>query len=529
MNFHTLGKLIVLICLLINLAGCASTSPLPDSTKSRDKKTNEPYGVSSSNPIAIDAGMRVLENGGNAVDAAIAISYVLGVVEPFGSGLGGGGGMLIAPVSGEPHFIDYRETAPSTTEGESYSGIPGLVAGMQYAHDQYGSLTMKTLLQPAIDYAENGFRVDDGLNARLANAKSRVYSSETSLFYPNGKAIKPGQTLIQKDLAKTLKIIQKEGPDGFYKGEIAQDIKEITNISLKDLKKYQVKEHRPVQGTFAGYDVYTAPPPFSGVTLLQMLKLAEETNLSQSPSEAKYLKEMSAIIESAYEERSEHIADDVDAEKAERLIESDHITKLKNDIRSGRLRNERDNLEEHESTTHFVVIDKEGTVVSTTNTLSNFFGSGNYTNGFFLNDQLKNFGESGINAREPFKRSRTFTAPTVLKKQGEETIGIGSPGGNRIPQILMQVLYSYTTEENTFQTIIDRGRFAFKHNSIYTEFLFSKETTKALEKDGFEIVHKVSPMYYGGVQVLLKNEENNTISGAGDPRRNGSWKAEQQE
>jgi gamma-glutamyltranspeptidase / glutathione hydrolase len=526
LNFLTFGRLIVSICLLINVVGCASTSRLSNPNQSSDPKADQPYGVSASHPIAVDAGMSVLKNGGNAVDAAIAISYVLGVVEPFGSGLGGGGGMLIVPKSGQADFIDYRETSPDT-EGKAVSGVPGLVAGMQYAHDKYGSLAMKALLQPAIDYAEHGFEVDQTLTTRLAAAKPRVHSSETRLFYPNNQAIDPGETLVQKELAKTLKMIQQEGADGFYEGDVARGIKETTNISLEDLKQYEVKERQPVQGTYAGYHVYTAPPPFSGVTLLQMLKLAEETNLSQSPSKADYMEEMEAITKAAYQDRAKHIGDDVDTEKAEQWVANDHIARLKDDIQNGGWRNEKgDDAEEHESTTHFVVMDKNGTVVSVTNTLSNFFGSGDYTNGFFLNDQLKNFG-SGINAQEPGKRPRTFTAPTVLKKQGKETIGIGSPGGNRIPQILMQVIYLYTEEEGTFQKIVDRYRFAFDHHTIYTEAPFSEETTDALEERGFEVVHKVSPMYYGGVQVLVKNEENNTISGAGDPRRNGSWKAQQ--
>jgi gamma-glutamyltranspeptidase / glutathione hydrolase len=492
--------------------------------KSKSSKVNQPYGVSASQSIAIDVGMKVMKNGGNAIDAAIAISYVLGVVEPFGSGLGGGGGMLIVPNSEEANFIDYREISPKIDS--TSSGVPGLVAGMQYVHEKYGSLPMKDLLQPAIYYAENGFKVDQALSNRLMNAKPRVYSNNTLLYYPNHNAIKPGKALIQKDLAKTLKLIQEKGMSGFYEGEVAKGINKVTKIPLEDLKQYSVKEQLPVKGEYAGYEVYTAPPPFSGVTLLQMLKLAEQVNLIQSPNEAAYITGISDITKVAYQDRLKHIGDNVDTKKAEQWVDNSYISKLKNEMQDGNFRNLTfDDTEEHVSTTHFVVIDKDGTIVSATNTLSNFFGSGKYTHGFFLNDSMKNFGK-GLNIKEHNKRPRTFTAPTVLQKKGKEIIGIGSPGGNRIPQILMQIIYSYSEEISPFQMIVNRSRFVFDNNIIYTESPFSEETTNALIKQRFKVIHKVSPMYYGGVQVLLKDEVTSKISGAGDPRRNGNWKVQ---
>ena len=525
MNFRILWKLIVSMCLLINIVGCASTSQQSDSNTFKNK-VDQPYGVSASHPIAVDVGMDVLKNGGNAVDAAVAISYVLGVVEPYGSGLGGGGGMLIVPKSEDAIFLDYRETSPSIEGKAITSGVPGFVAGMEFANDRFGSLPMRDLLQPAIDYAENGFEVNQGLTIRLITARPRVYSGKTQLFYPMNQAIVPGKILVQKELANTLKIIQEGGKDGFYEGDVAQGIKETTNISLEDLKQYEVKERKPVQGTYSGYDVYTAPPPFSGVTLLQMLKLAEETGLIHSSSKADYIEEIGVITRTTYKDRIKHIGDNVDTEIANQWVENDYVARLKSEIQNdSRLNHSGDHTEEHESTTHFVVMDKNGTVVSVTNTLSNFFGSGDYTNGFFLNDQLKNFG-SGINAKAPGKRPRTFAAPTVLKKQGKETIGIGSPGGNRIPQILMQVIYSYSEEESTFQEIVDRYRFTFDNTTIYTESPFHEKTSHQLENRGFNVVHKVSPMFYGGVQVLVRNEKTKSISGAGDPRRNGSWKSQ---
>ena len=526
MNYPFARKVLLSLCLLIFIAGCSKADPLSDTHDTNESLNDKSYGVSSSNPIAVEVGMNILDNGGTAADASIAISYALGVTEPFGSGIGGGGGMLIVPESEEPNFIDYRETAPERSNLKYNTGVPGFVAGMQAVHDNYGTIPMEDLLQPAIDLAEDGFEVDKMLASRLNAAKARVSSKETLLFYPDDESIEPGKVLKQEDLADTLKLIQRKGPDGFYKGDIARNIKKRTDVDLMDLKHYEVKEREPVQGKFAGYDVWTAPPPFSGITVLEMLNLAEEVNLSNASNKADYMELLGAITNASYKDRINYTGDGISADKAEQLVSPLHLDNLKKEINKGDWSNVEFQSEEHESTTHFVVMDKYGTVVSTTNTLSNFFGSGAYTNGFFLNDQLKNF-RTGLNKIDEHKRSRTFTAPTILKKQGEKTIGIGSPGGDRIPQVLMQVLYSYTEGEDTFQNIIDRNRFVFDGNTIYTEYRPSPETASALERAGYNVVQKVAPVFYGGVQVLVRNEKNGRLSGAADPRRNGSWQAQQ--
>ncbi|WP_285765785.1 gamma-glutamyltransferase [Peribacillus sp. SI8-4] len=523
---HMTRKVLLTFCMLIYIAGCSKAPPNSDTNEPIDSKSQS-YGVSSSNPLAIDVGMEILNNGGTAADAAIAVSYALGVTEPYGSGIGGGGGMLIAPKSGKPTFIDYRESSPEDPSSRHQTAIPGLVAGMQAVHDTYGSVPMEDLIQPAVDLAQDGFKVNEMLSARLARAEARISSNETSLFYPDGEALEPGETLRQKKLAETLRKIQKEGPEGFYKGEIARDIKKKSDVDLMDLKRYEVKERKPVKGTFAGYDVWTAPPPFSGITVLEMLRLAEETDLGNSPDKSAYMKVLGGITNTAYEDRITHVGDGTSPAKAEQLLSPIHLTNLKDTIKNESWDNkESHDNEEHESTTHFVIMDKYGTVVSATNTLSNFFGSGDYTNGFFLNDQLKNFG-SDLNDQEAYKRSRTFTAPTILEKPGKESIGIGLPGGDRIPQVLMQVLYSYSQKEGSFQDIIDRYRFVFDGMNIHTETRLSNETISKLEDSGYEVIHDPDPMYYGGVQVLVRDEHNGRLSGAGDKRRDGSWKAHQ--
>lgn len=520
------GKKIIIACLIVSLMGCSGTSKSFNRIKESVKQKNDSmgdkgtYGVSASHPLAVKEGMKVLRSGGNAVDAAIVVSYVLGVVEPYASGIGGGGGMLIVSKD-KKSFIDYRETAPHFAGNKkTLIGVPGFVDGMEYIHDKYGSLPMDKLLQPAIHYAEKGFQVDDSLTIRLDLATPRIYSDKLSIFYPNGEPIEAGKKLIQKDLARTLKKIQEEGAKGFYKGEIAEAISETANISLEDIGEYKVEEREPVKGNYMGYDVYTAPPPFSGVTLLQMLKLAEEKEIYKDVDHtATYISKMAEISRLAYQDRMKNIGDpnyvDMDSNK---MVSDKYIATIKN--QNGEAFSE----EEHESTTHFVIIDRDGTVVSSTNTLSNFFGTGEYIEGFFLNNQLQNFGNNGPNNYEPGKRSRTFMAPTVLEKGGE-TIGIGSPGGNRIPQVLVPVLDKYTHGKGSLKDIVNEYRVTFEKNTAYTEIPLGVKVRDELSRKGINVEHKISPMFYGGVQALVKDERDNVITGAGDYRRNGTWKS----
>ncbi|PGU00831.1 capsular biosynthesis protein [Bacillus cereus] len=478
------------------------------------------YGVSASHPHAVEEGMKVLQTGGNAIDAAVVVSYMLGVVEPYASGLGGGSGMLILNKHGESSFIDYREVAPSKNNNTGDTGIPGFVAGMEFAHEKYRSIPISKLLEPPIYYAENGFEVDNILSSRLDDAYHRIYSKKLSIFYPNGEPIKEGQKLIQTNLSNSLRDIQENGITAFYQGNIAKELNKITSIPLEDIKKYQVEQRKPVVGEYCGYTVHTAPPPFSGATLLQMIKQAELKNAYNSTNDLEsYIKSMGRITKSSYQDRIQTIGDPKFSKmQSKKWISNQYISTLIQ---------EENNLpleEEHESTTHFVIMDKYGTVVSATNTLSNYFGTGDYVQGFILNNQLDNFGNI-TNQREPGKRSRTFMAPSILEKKGKEIIGIGSPGGNRIPQILTLVIDKYFHGNASLQDTIDETRFIFEKDNLYTEYLLSPTEKKNLEEYGYNVIYKDSPIFYGGVQALIRNEKTNKINGGGDGRRNGSWKS----
>lgn len=494
------------------------------------------YGVSSSNPIAVEVGMDVLEEGGNAVDAAVAVSYALGVVEPYGSGIGGGGGMLILPgdQSDKPTFFDYRETSPTSSEdSEEGIGVPGFVKGMETVHEKYGSKKMDELIEPAIKLADDGFPVGQQLAERLKGAQYRLSEDEIPNFFPGNQPIEEGEKLEQPELGETLELIKEKGSDVFYNGELAEEIAdEVPGIQKSDLEEYSVQEREPVQGEFAGYDVISAPPPFSGITLIQSLQMAEMLNVQKAEEDTALFTHLtSEITNRANSDRVKHIGDPAFSEIDEKeLTDKEYSRELAQDISLNELSEKyqlkgKDLEEEHISTTHFVVTDKDGTVVSVTNTLSNFFGSGENVEGFFLNNNLNNFNniKNSLNYYEPGKRSRTFTAPTILRKDNE-VIGIGTPGGSRIPMMLTEVLVRHLLFKESLQDAIDAPRFSIENNHLYTEFQYPTSVREELEGMGYDVEEKSSSIYYGGVQAIVIDQKDNVIYGGADPRRQGTWK-----
>lgn len=494
------------------------------------------YGVSSSNPIAVEVGMDVLEEGGNAVDAAVAVSYALGVVEPYGSGIGGGGGMLILPgdQSDKPTFFDYRETSPTSSEdSEEGIGVPGFVKGMETVHEKYGSKKMDELIEPAIKLADDGFPVGQQLAERLKGAQYRLSEDDIPNFFPGNQPIEEGEKLEQPELGETLELIKEKGSDVFYNGELAEEIAdEVPGIQKSDLEEYSVEEREPVQGEFAGYDVISAPPPFSGITLIQSLQMAEMLNVQKAEEDTALFTHLtSEITNRANSDRVKHIGDPAFSEIDEKeLTDKEYSRELAQDISLNELSEKyqlkgKDLEEEHISTTHFVVTDKDGTVVSVTNTLSNFFGSGENVEGFFLNNNLNNFNniKNSLNYYEPGKRSRTFTAPTILRKDNE-VIGIGTPGGSRIPMMLTEVLVRHLLFKESLQDAIDAPRFSIENNHLYTEFQYPTSVREELEGMGYDVEEKSSSIYYGGVQAIVIDQKDNVIYGGADPRRQGTWK-----
>jgi gamma-glutamyltranspeptidase/glutathione hydrolase len=372
--------------------------------KTIQKKGTKKYGVAAGHPEAVRIGMEVLEQGGNAVDAAIAVSYALGVVELYGSGIGGGGTMLVYPSNKKhkPAILDYREHAPFTGEiPENSVGIPGFVKGMEMAHKKYGKLPLKQLIQPSIDLAEKGFEVSSQLTYRLQGAQARMPVAQIPHLYPGGRPIAPKQLLQQKQLAETLKLIRDGGAQAFYSGALAKKIEQQTKgVKLTDLQKYQPTEKEPFVHKYKDYKIYTPGPPSGGIMLFQSLRMTEDLKIhTVKDMSADFIHLMGEVNKRANSSRIKYLGDPNFVNVPVKDMTTDgYIQRLSSSINrtqiSEKYKVETDTIadkEDHDNTTHLVVVDQEGTVVSATNTLSNFFGSGIYVDGLFLNNQLANF------------------------------------------------------------------------------------------------------------------------------------------
>ncbi len=500
-------------------------------TEPGDPIGDGPFGVTASAPLAADVGVEVLERGGNAVDAAVAMSYALGVVEPFGSGIGGGGVMLVYEPGAEPVSYDYREVAPASGGlPTSNIGVPGFVAGMAHVHERHGSLDMASLIDPAISYAEGGFEVDPYLTERLESAAHRLPINRLPRLFPRGGAIQAGEVLTQPEYAEALVRIAEDGPATMHGGPLGDLVAEaVSGLEPRDLAEYEVVETPVAVGSFAGYDLVSGGPPVSGPTLVAMLQIAEELGVADlEVDSADYHHAVAQAFRAADADRTARIGDpsfeNVDLEA---LLDPSYAAERAAEIP------ERGFLEVPEEpsfvapetdTTHVVVVDGEGMMVSTTNTLSNFFGSGLPVSGFFLNDQLKNFSgdPASINAPAPGKRPRSFITPTILARDGQPLLGIGSPGGRRIPSTMAQVLLRWALHDEDLDDAVEAPRFHLEARELHVEDTLPRAVASDLRSRGYEILDDIPVTeYYGAIQALSVDPESGDLRGVADERRGG--------
>ncbi|TMW72225.1 gamma-glutamyltransferase family protein [Alteribacter natronophilus] len=546
------------------------------------------YGVSAAHPLAVEAGMEVLRNDGNAVEAAIAVSFTLNVVEPYGSGLGGGGQMLVHEPGGEVASYDYRESSPASgVWPERGIAVPGLVAGLERLYEDFGdTFSWEDLMADAYEHANEGFLVDTMLSDRIDRASRYILFEDPAIqeeYLPEGRAIERHETLVQSGMARTLERIMNEGASAFYEGEIAQAFVDNTELTAQDLAGYEVKQYDPVVGDFGDYTVYGASAPSSAATTIQMLQMAEtldlkavlqdmqnsagndlglgwlddmdELNLGHLVNDEEwlptYIHLMSEITKAAYNSRLDSIGDpeyNEDLDVASTLEPSYTENMLSQDINFDRISeaqqfDEPAAINDSRHTTHFVVVDKEGRMVSATHSLGEFFGSGRNIEGVFLNNQLNNFSGNteSPNLFEPGKRPRTFVSPIILANKPESAdelemaeLGIGSPGGRRIPAMVFQTIMQYaygvhedTGEPLTLQEAISRGRFYTEGNLIYSETDIDEDVQDVfLNNMNYNLQIRNSPLFYGGIQGLGIEYENGAVQrifGGGDPRRGGTW------
>jgi gamma-glutamyltranspeptidase / glutathione hydrolase len=530
--------LLLLVFIILNVS--SSNGPqltdnndliLNDTTQEEEKGS---YGVSSDSSAATEVGMRIIEQGGNAVDAAIAVSFVLGVAEPYGSGIGGGGTMLIHPNNGQdPVVYDYRETAPEGTLPSSDIGVPGFVQGMYQVHDDFGTMNMERLIDPAIHFAANGVTVSETLHNALEADSEHL--PELDHYFPDGEPIDAGELLVQKQLAETLEDIKENGPSAFYQGDIASAINdEEDDIKENDLETYEVEVKEPLKGEFGDYEVLAPPPPSGGIMLIQVLEMAESLQIEKTKDNPLAFSLMMGLINRvSYSDRLENVGDpDYTDVPTDEMLSDDYIDNLASEVNGLELSEEYRNdlesdadIEDHGDTTHFVVVDKNGMMVSVTNTLSSSFGSGEYVNGFFLNDQLKNFSnrEDSPNRPEPGKRPFSYTTPTILTKNGSPAIGIGSAGGRKITSMVAQQLVKMIKFNEPIQESVNEPRAFLEFNEdilqVERDYVFLKNP----EDLGLEVKNTGNTTYYGSVQGLVINSETGEIHGFSDNNRDGTW------
>lgn len=523
--------------------------------------------VSSQRRISSEVGAAVLSKGGNAIDAAIATAMALAVVLPRAGNIGGGGFMLLyLAESKQTIALDYREVAPLLASRDMFldkngninrqkeqfshssSGVPGTVAGLWYAHKNYGSLPWRELLQPAIDLAEKGFEVSYDLSENLKKRRNWLQSNaETKrIFYKkNGADYEKGDILYQKDLAKTLKIIAKKGRDGFYKGEVARQIAKTMSanaglISEQDLEEYQVRVRKPVVGNYRGYHIAAMSPPSSGgVHIIQMLNILENFNLrGYGYGSAQSLHYITQAMKLAYRDRSIYLGDsDFHPVPIASITSKDYAKQLVKTIKRKRVTDPTGKprlFTESYDTTHFSIVDKYGNAVANTYTLNFSFGNGIVVPGlgFLLNNEMADFaakvGEAdafgmigGIgNAIQPKKRPLSSMTPLIIfDSQKKPFLVTGSPGGSRIISTVLQVVLNVIDFDMNIAeaTLMPRIHHQWRPNVLNVEKGFSPDTLKLLKKFGHKL--KVSSSM-GSVQSIIIKD--NYLYGASDTRRPGA-------
>lgn len=509
------------------------SEPDNDEAEEDDHELLEAYAVSAGHPTAVDVAMDVLENGGNAVDAAIAAAFAVSVVEPFTSGIGGGGVTLIQEQGQDPEAYDYREVVPEDGIPSSGIGVPGFVAGMMELHDDYGVADWHDLIDPAIDLAESTV-VSNILSEQLESSQDGLSIEQLEHFYPGGVPVEAGADLEQPELAETLREIRDSDGTSFYEGNISERLSEVDGLSTNSLSNFTVGRHDPVTGEFAGYEVIGASPPLPGASVIQMLQIIEERGIlddeRNSPSFIHNIA-MSWRIAQQFIETDFGDPSFVDV-PVDQLTDPDLNRALAEEIDSESLLavNSDWSYEDGDpNTTHITVIDSEGTVVSMTNTLTDFFGSGEYIDGFFLNNQMTRFdiGQTEQNVPEQGRRSITWSSPMIIADEEGPVMGIGSPGGERIPTTLTQVIAHWASGETDLQEITDAPRFHLTDSTLTIEGSVEPDQQAELLDMGYsEISEPFSPIYFGSIQALTIDRETGELSGAADQRREGDWRME---
>lgn len=520
--------------------------------------------VVSDSDIASQVGIDVLKKGGNAIDASIATAFALAVTHPQAGNIGGGGFIVFLNSEGQSTTIDFREKAPlsatsdmflgedgevkdnSNHNGALSIGVPGTVAGMYLAHQKYGSLTWKELIEPAVKLAVEGFPLNWMLKGQ-ADRYSRMeneYPFMASFFNDGfGKQVEVGELWKQPELAKTLSLIRDHGRDGFYKGEVAKEIAKFMQenggiITEKDLEIYDAIERAPIKGTYNDYDIISmAPPSSGGVALIEMLNIMELADLEEIEfNSTEYVHLVAETMRRAYADRAQFLGDpDFNPEMPVDHLTSKEFAKTRFDNINFDQASVSDSskfgqIYDGTNTTHFSVIDKDGNAVSVTYTLEYTYGSkmGSPELGFIFNNEMGDFNpQPGVtnnsgrigtapNIVAPEKRMLSSMTPTIVAKDGKPVLIIGTPGGRTIINIVFQTVLSVLEYEMRIDRAIETMKIHHQwlpDRILYEEHLLSPDTRKALEAMG----HTLQPRSrLGNLQGITFDPETGLISGHSD-------------
>ena len=554
--------------------GVLASSFEPDYGTENNIATGNDGMVVSAHPLASEVGLDILNSGGNAIDAAIAMQYALTVTEPMMSGIGGGGFMMVYDAAtGETKIINSRERAPAGADPEMFLnddgepmefqdrvihgnsvGVPGTAKGLERSHEMWGTMAMHDLIAPAVALAEEGFPIDDFLERQIEeHAEKLERSAAGEVFFNDGAPLVEGDMLVQGDLANTLRMISEQGTDVLYHGEIAEAIANTVqefegSLAVEDMQNYDVTVDEPVWGQYKDYDIATMPPPSSGgVFLLQMLGILDGFDLGQY--DIKSVEKYHLLAETmhlAYADRAEYAGDPefVDV-PVEGLLHPDYIAERRNLIsldsvigepeagdvtpyqkdfeRQGAVEQPDDKVDGQ--TTHYSVIDSHGNVVSYTTTIEQVFGSGIMVPeyGFLLNNELTDFDAEpgGANEVQPNKRPLSSMTPTIVFNDGQPVLTVGSPGGQTIITSVLQTILNTYEYGLPLEKALNEPRIFTNNPDNYShEEGIPEEVIQQLNDMGHGFTDEPSPI--GNVNSIMFNPADGTYTGATDENRNGA-------
>jgi len=566
-----ISKNLYFSCLLFTTLSLSSSEPIAylNTLGYEPAQKEMAYGdngmVTTQHFLATSVGEKILNKGGNAYDASIAIAFTLAVVLPRAGNIGGGGFMVMYDKdTSKAYSIDYREKAPEKSFRDMYlnedgsfnnqnlstfgylsSGVPGTVAGLWEVHQKFGSLPWNDLLEDAIFYAENGFNISSYMADVLYNYNEKMsFFPETKKIFQADFPDFKNKKFLQKDLAKTLRIISLKGKDGFYKGDIAKKISEDMRangglITINDLKNYNPVWREPLVSYYRNNQIITMPPPSSGgVHIIQMLNILEKYNLNEfEHNSSDYINLLSEVMKHAYADRSKYLGDpdfyDVPVKK---ITSNQYANEIFKEINLGMSKSSSDihpgmylNNESHE-TTHFSVADIKGNIVSSTYTLNSTFGSGVVIKGtgILMNNEMDDFsaapgipnqfGLLGAEANEivPMKRPLSSMTPTIVMKEDELFFTTGSPGGSRIISAVLQSILNIVDFDMNLEkaTFAKRIHHQWQPDILEIELSVNEKVKSELESMGYLIEIK-DPLTC--IQTIMY--EDGKYTGYGDFRR----------